>query len=317
MSAGPARSGLVRAAPVLALAALGTSSGAVLVRLAEAPAAVTAFWRLALSVLLLLPALRATRGWREWAGLARRDVALLGLAGVCLAFHFIAWFRSLAFTSVASSTVLVSVHPLFVGALSALWLREPPSRVEWTGIGIAVLGAACIGWGDVRGGPDPLRGDLLALLAAGLGALYFAVGRRLRGRLGIWSYAVPVYGSAAVACAVVALADGAPLAGWPPGTWAAFAGLALGPMLLGHTGFNWALRHVRAYVVSLVQLLEPIGATILAVLVLGRHEVPGWNVWLGGALILVGVWLPLRARLRAQAVAARRAGDRTEEGGDV
>lgn len=313
MSAVSERGGLVRAAPVLALAALGTSSGAVLVRLAEAPASVTAFWRLALSVLLLLPAFLASRGWRDWAGLSRRDAALLGLAGVCLAFHFIAWFRSLAFTSVASSTVLVSVHPLFVGALSALWLREPPSRIEWAGIGIAVLGAACIGWGDLRGGADPLRGDLLALLAAGLGALYFTVGRRLRARLGIWSYAVPVYASAAVACASVALVEGTPLTGWPAGTWAAFVGLAVGPMLLGHTGFNWALRHVRAYVVSLVQLLEPIGATILAVLVLGRHEVPGWNVWLGGGLILVGVWLPLRARLRASAGAAHR----TREGGEV
>jgi len=313
VSAVSERGGLVRAAPVLALAALGTSSGAVLVRLAEAPASVTAFWRLALSVLLLLPAFLASRGWRDWAGLSRRDAALLGLAGVCLAFHFIAWFRSLAFTSVASSTVLVSVHPLFVGALSALWLREPPSRVEWAGIGIAVLGAACIGWGDLRGGADPLRGDLLALLAAGLGALYFTVGRRLRARLGIWSYAVPVYASAAVACASVALVEGTPLTGWPAGTWAAFVGLAVGPMLLGHTGFNWALRHVRAYVVSLVQLLEPIGATILAVLVLGRHEVPGWNVWLGGGLILVGVWLPLRARLRASAGAAHR----TREGGEV
>jgi drug/metabolite transporter (DMT)-like permease len=311
VSAVSERGGLVRAAPVLALAALGTSSGAVLVRLAEAPASVTAFWRLALSVLLLLPAFVASRGWRDWTGMSRRDVALLGLAGVCLAFHFIAWFRSLAFTSVASSTVLVSVHPLFVGALSALWLREPPSRVEWVGIGIAVLGAGCIGWGDLRGGPDPLRGDLLALLAAGLGALYFTVGRRLRARLGIWSYAVPVYASAAVACASFALVEGAPITGWPAGTWAAFVGLAVGPMLLGHTGFNWALRHVRAYVVSLVQLLEPIGATILAVLVLGRHEVPGWNVWLGGALILVGVWLPLRARLRAPAA------HHAEEGGEV
>ncbi|MFO7587527.1 MAG: DMT family transporter [Gemmatimonadota bacterium] len=315
MRAAAERSGLVRAAPVLALAALGTSSGAVLVRLADAPAAVTAFWRLALSVALLLPALAATRGWREWRVLGRRELALLPLAGACLAFHFIAWFRSLDYTSVASSTVLVSMHPLFVGALSALWLREPPGRVEWAGIVIAVLGAACIGWGDFLSGPDPLRGDLLAIAAAGFGALYFAVGRRLRARLGIWSYTVPVYAAAAAACAGVAVAGGSPLGGWSAGTWGAFVGLALGPMLLGHTGFNWALRHVRAYVVSLVQMLEPIGATVLAVLVLGRHEIPGWNTWLGGALILVGVWLPLRARLRAQAPVGPA--DGTEQGGEA
>ena len=71
--------------------------------------------------------------------------------------------------------------------------------------------------------------------------------------------------------------------------------LAVGPMLLGHTGFNWALRYVRAYVVSVLQLLEPIGATIIAVLVLGRGEVPSANTLVGGVVILLGVWIAIRA----------------------
>ncbi len=308
------RAGLARAAPALVLAALGTSSGAVLVRLAAAPAPVTAFWRLALSVAALLPALLLARGWRDWARLSRRETCLLLLSGVCLAFHFISWFRSLEYTSVASSTVLVSTHPLFVGALSAWWLREAPDRTEWIGMAVAVLGAMIVGWGDFLVGPDPLRGDLLALAAAGLGALYFVLGRRLRSRLGIWAYAVPVYAVAGAICAGSAVAGGDPLVGWPAATWWAFAGLALGPTLMGHTGFNWALRHVRAYVVSLVQLFEPVGATLLAVLVLGRDEIPGWNTLIGGAMVLVGVWLPLRGR---RSFLAGRSAPTTGNGGDV
>ena len=294
------RSGVLRAAPVLVLAVLGTSSGAVLVRLAESPAAVTAFWRLAFSVLALAPFLLFGKGWRAWQRLGRRELALLFLAGLSLAAHFLTWFRSLDFTSVASSTVLVSAHPLFVGLLSARLLGESPSREEWIGLSLAVAGAFVIGWGDFLAGPDPLLGDFLALLAAALGAVYLVIGRRLRGTLDLLPYVVPVYGIAALICLARASTGGMQITGWPAATWWALAGLAIGPTLLGHTGFNWALRHVRAYVVSVVLLFEPLGATLLAVLVLGRGEIPGWNTLLGGAAILGGVWLSIKARFVAE-----------------
>lgn len=299
---GPAtRSDLLRAAPVLAIAALGTSSGAVLVRLAESPAPVTAFWRLAFSVLALAPLVFLGGGWRAWFSLDRVEWLLIVLSGLCLATHFLAWFRSLDYTSVASSTVLVSSHPLFVGLLSALLLGESPSRREWGGLVLAVAGALIIGWGDFRAGTDPLRGDLLALLAAGLGALYFVIGRRLRASLDLLPYVVPVYAIAAIVCLGRASAGGMEITGWTAGTWWALVGLAVGPTLLGHTGFNWALRHVRAYVVSVILLFEPLGATLLAVLVLGRTEIPGSNTLIGGAAILTGVWLSIRARTAVEA----------------
>ena len=298
------RSGALRAAPVLVLAVLGTSSGAVLVRLAESPAPVTAFWRLAFSVLALAPFLVIGRGWRAWRSLGRRQLGLLALAGLCLAAHFLSWFRSLDFTSVASSTVLVSAHPLFVGLLSARLLGESPNREEWIGLSLAVAGALVIGWGDFLSGPDPLLGDFLALLAAALGAAYFVIGRKLRGTLDLLPYVVPVYGIAALVCLARASAGGMQITGWPAATWWALAGLAVGPTLLGHTGLNWALRHVRAYVVSVVLLFEPLGATLLAVMVLGRGEIPGWNTLFGGAAILTGVWLSIRARQPAEEPAA-------------
>lgn len=291
---------LLRAAPVLGLALFGVSWSAVLVRLAAAPAASVAFWRLLLSVLVLLPLFAHRRSWRHYRGLRARTWAWVAGAAVALALHFILWFVSLEYTSVASSTVLVSAHPLFVGLLSARWLREPPGSGEWTGMLVAVGGAVLIGWGDFSAGPMPLMGDALALLAALCGAAYFVAGRRLRPRLGIWSYVGPVYALSGALTAVFMLLRGQPFAGWGGGTWAALAGLAAGPMLLGHTGFNWALKHVRAYVVSLVMLLEPVGATLLAVWVLGSKEVPGAHTFLGGALTLVGVGLSLRARARSR-----------------
>jgi drug/metabolite transporter (DMT)-like permease len=299
MKEAPGRGGILRAAPVLVLAALGSSSGAVLVRLAESPASVTAFWRLAFSVACLVPVLLYRGDWREWKSLGMRETSLLAVSGLCLALHFLTWFRSLDFTSVASSTVLVSTHPLFVGLLSARLLGERPTRREWAGLSLAVAGALAIGWGDFRAGPDPLRGDLLAVSAAAFAALYFVAGRRLRGRLGLLPYVVPVYSIAALTCLLYGRSANLQFAGWPTGTWWALVGLAVGPTLLGHTGFNWALRHVRAYVVSVILLFEPLGATLLAILVLGRAELPGVNTFVGGTAILAGVWISIRARLLA------------------
>lgn len=293
------RGGVLRAAPVLGLALFGVSWSAVLVRLAAAPASSVAFWRLVLSVLVLLPVFVHRRSWRDYRGLAAGTWAWVAAAGAALALHFVLWFASLDHTSVASSTVLVSTHPLFVGVLSARWLREAPGFGEWTGMLVAVAGAAVIGWGDLAAGPAPLLGDLLAVGGAVCGAVYFVIGRRLRARLGVWSYVGPVYAAAGLFTALYVATRGAPFGGWGGGTWAALAGLAVGPMLLGHTGFNWALEHVRAYVVSLVMLLEPVGATILAVWVLGSKEVPGVHTFVGGALALAGVGLSLRARVRA------------------
>ena len=314
MIATPA-TGVRRALPALALGLFGVSWSAVLVRLAEAPAATVAFWRLAISVGLLLPLLLRSGQVAEVRRLGRRDWVWVVGSGAFLAAHLITWFLSLEYTSVASSTVLVTVHPLFVGLLSALWLAEAPGREEWIGIVVAIAGAVLVGWGDLGGGSRPLLGDGLALSGALLAALYFVAGRRLRPRLGLWSYVVPVYAVAAGLTGLFLAVRGTPFLGWSPLTWGCLAGLAVGPMLMGHTSFNWALEHVRAYVVSVVLLLEPIGATLLAVIVLGAEEAPGWTTVAGGSAVLLGVWLSLHARSRARPRGSP--GERDEGSGEL
>ena len=60
-------------------------------------------------------------------------------------------------------------------------------------------------------------------------------------------------------------------------------------MLLGHTGMNWALKHVPAYIVNLITLGEPLGATLLAFLLPWIHEVPSVATLVGGSIVLIGV----------------------------
>jgi drug/metabolite transporter (DMT)-like permease len=285
---------------VLVLAVLGISFAAPLVRLSAAHPVAIATWRLAFSVAIIGVVLLVGGQWRQWRTLARGDLVLALGAGVLLALHFWSWNASIGLTTVAASVVLVNLQPVFVALGSALWLREPPSRTQLAGIAVAMLGALVVAWQDVSAGGapgrNPVLGDLLAIIGAITAAGYYLAGRRLRASLDLWPYVGLVYGACLAVLLVLALVMRVPLLPQPSREFAIFAGLALGPMLLGHTGMNWALGHVPAYVVSLTLLGEPVGATIIAALLPGIAEVPSLGTLLGGALILSGILVTARRR---------------------
>jgi drug/metabolite transporter (DMT)-like permease len=278
---------------VLALAVIAISFGGPLSRLANAHPLAIASWRLGLSLIAVAAFLAASRGWRQWRLLSRAELAAALGAGVFLALHFWTWIASLGMTTVAASVVLVNTQPVIVALLSAVFLHEAPVRRQWIGIAVAVAGAVVVAGPDLLAPGATSRraviGNLLALVGAVAAALYFLVGRRLRGKLDLWPYVALVYGACFVTLVVCALAVGAPL--WPqrPREIAIFAGLALGPMLIGHTGCNWALRYLPAYVVNVALLGELVGATILAALLPSINEVPPPPTVVGGALILAGI----------------------------
>jgi drug/metabolite transporter (DMT)-like permease len=284
---------------VLLAAVLAMSWGGPLVRYATAPPLAVAAWRVTLSVLVIALVVVVRDRGRAIRALSWRDRLLAALAGLFLAAHFWAWIASLSYTTVASSVVLVSTQPVFVALLSVALLREAPSRRQWAGIGVAVTGAVVIGWGDMAGGPEPLLGDLLAVAGAVFVSVYYVIGRGVRQRLDLWSYIGVVYGVAAGALLVaVAAHPGVPVAGYPRTDWLVFLALAAGPMMIGHTGVNYALRYLPAYVANLALLGEPIGATLLAWWLPGIREQPTAQLLAGGALVLLGIGLGTASRGR-------------------
>src|SRR3989441_2687665 len=258
---------------VLIVAVLATTYAGPIVRFAAAPALAIAFWRLAL-VLPVVGVLGAREASGERATSPRALVPLMVLSGLLLALHFWSWLASLRFTTVASSVVLVSLKPVFAWGLAAAWLREQPTRPEAWGLALAVSGASLIGLADARLSLGALGGDGLALLGAVTGAGYYVIGRRVRQTVGIWRYATGVYATAAAALALLALARHMPLTGFAGRDWAVFGAMAAGPMLVGHTGVNYALRHFRATTVNVAALGEPVGASVIAWLLPSIHEVP-------------------------------------------
>src|SRR5882724_1309312 len=288
---------------VLIVAVFATTYAGPIVRFAAAPALAIAFWRLTL-VLPVTGVLALSEGSRERGAVPsatpprtapRSPLPLMILSGALLALHFWSWIASLRYTSVASSVVLVSLKPVFAWGLAAAWLREHPTRMEAWGIALAVVGASLIGLGDARLSLGALGGDVLALLGAVTGAGYYVIGRRVRQTVGIWRYATAVYAVAAAALALLALARSMPLVGFAGRDWTVFGAMAAGPMLIGHTGMNYALRHFRATTVNVAALGEPVGASVIAWLVPAIHEVPPMTALVGGVLVLSGVALSLKA----------------------
>jgi drug/metabolite transporter (DMT)-like permease len=283
-------------AAALALAVLATSWGSIFVRMCASPPATIGLYRVGIAALLILPwALPARRGLPT-----ARTVGAAAGAGVLLALHFATWIASLQFTTVAASVLLVSTQPIATAVLSWAALGERPGWRSWAGILLAIGGVGTITWGDFGAAPARLTGDLLALLGALFAAGYLVIGRAVRGGAGLPLYFLIVNGAAAAATAAGAVALGQPVVPVRRGDFLWLGLSAAVPHLLGHGAMNWAVRRLRAYVVNVAALGEPVLATVYAWLFF--DETPPPVLYAGAVLIAAGVAVVLHD-------AARRAGD--------
>ena len=279
---------------VLAAGVLVVSTASILIRLAqsaEVPSLTIAAARLGIASLLLLP-IGLLRSRSELSSLSRRDVALALISGAFLAVHFWSWISSLEYTSVASSTALVTTNPLWVGLASVVLFQERLRSVTLVGIGLTFAGTGLIfaadGHAVIGEHPNALLGNCLALVGAVCASGYLLIGRALRGRVSLLTYIWLAYSSAAVLLAVAVLASGTRVLGFTPSAYLLLLLLAVGPQLLGHTSFNWSLRHLSATFVALSILGEPVGSALLALTIFGERLAP---LQLAGFLVvLVGIF---------------------------
>ncbi len=281
--------------PVLALVigVVAVSFGAIFLRLAgeSTPVLVKSLYRVGLATLVLLPfALRSARP--EWRNLTARDLGLVVVAGTFLAIHFMTWVASLNHTTVASSVVLVTTNPLWVALLTPFVSSERVSRRTWIGIVLSVAGSAVIGWGDFGTGAEALWGDALALMGALSAAGFLLIGRRVRQKLSLLAYVVPMYGTGAVVLLGLVLIQQLPLTGYSPTTYFWLVAVALVPQLIGHTSYNWALQWFSPALIAVTLLGEPMLSTLWAYLFL--HEAVAPATFYGGALILMGVFFAVQ-----------------------
>jgi drug/metabolite transporter (DMT)-like permease len=274
---------------LLLIGIIAISTASIFIKLCEAPALIISAYRMILASLILLPWAGYQKVWRGWE---KKDVAWLILSGSFLGFHFASWIASLKYTSVASSVVLVTTNPIFVGIGSWLFLKERLGFNLILGIGLSVIGSGLIGYGDMTLSKEALMGDGLALLGALAASGYFLVGRKMRRNKDLLAYIFPVYSTAGLILIIFSLSFQKPLFGYSSSTYLFLFLLAIVPQLIGHTTFNWALKYLPASMIAIAILGEPIGSTILAYFILSE----GLTFWkiLGGIFIFAGILIALK-----------------------
>ena len=295
----------------LAAGVLIVSTASILIRWAQAegvPSIAIAAWRLTIAALVLAP-LVALRAGGELRRLAASDWKFALASGVFLALHFASWILSLQYTSVASSVALVTTNPIWIALFSVLVLRERMPALRMAAVALALAGSGVILWADsgtVAGAASGASagsaasaasnanfGNFLALAGSLTVCGYLLIGQRLRKSMSLLAYIGIVYSGAALCLLGAAIVSGAALWGYTTTAWLCLVGMALGPQLLGHSAFNYALKHVTPTTIALSVLGEPIGSALLAWLLFG--EAISAVKLAGMALLLGGIFLAAKS----------------------
>ncbi len=306
--ASAARATPYRAYFVILLAVVTTSSAAILIRYAldaDMPPLLIAAARLAIAAVALTP-LALRRHLPQVAKLARRELALIALSGLCLAIHFTAWVSSLQYTTVLVSVVIVSTGPIWVAILEVLFLHIRLSRLVVAGLIIALAGGVIIGIPSNGGaelaarGAHELSATATGALLAWIGALsvsvYMLIGRALRTRLPVIPYVWLVYGVAAISACSVILLTSTQVTGYAAEGYAVLLAMGLAPQLLGHSSLNYLLEYFPAAMVSMFSQLEPLGSALLALALF--RELPPQQQIIGSIIIVAGVLVASRGEIR-------------------
>lgn len=225
------------------------------------------------------------------------DTKWMALAGIALGMHFTLWISSLYYTSVASASVLVTIHPIMLIVAERILFKMKFAPTVWVGVFVAFAGSVLLSVLDYNAETtfsNPALGNGMAFAAAAIFAVYFLIGRKVRQNRSWLGYVFPVYGYAAATCVVILLVvEGVPEQIDTRVLWVGLA-LAIGPQLMGHGSLNYAVKFVSPTLLSTLILTEPIFATILAFFILG--ELPAILSFVAIFITLVGVMLTWRKK---------------------
>jgi drug/metabolite transporter (DMT)-like permease len=281
-----------RAFTAVAIAMVSISFASIFTKWSESPPFVIAAYRLALTCAMLLPVMVLTGGFSELRTFDRKEILLILLSGVALAFHFGLWITSLALTLVSTSVILVTAHPIFVAGVSHFVLKERVKKAAAIGIAVAFSGVGLISIGDYSVGGGKLVGDLLAFVGGLCAGIYFLSGRVARKSISLTPYAFSVYGISSLLLLVSSAVLGDRIVVTSTRELTLFLLMAIIPTIGGHTMFNYALKKLPAHIVATGVLGEPVGASILAYMLL-PNEVPGVWIVVGGVLVIGGLYVVL------------------------
>ena len=268
---------------------LGVSVSSILVRFSDAPSLITATYRMAWTVTILIP-ISLRKNLPELKRLEKKDILTGILAGILFALHFTIWFESLKHTSITSSTVLVDTDVIFASIGFCLIMHGRIPKKGIAAICLAILGSVITALSAQSDKSSSLYGNILALAAAVLIAGYTLSGRFVRSRnVSTSAFTLISYPVCLITLLIMDLATGTPVVGYGSKEILIGLGLAVFCNLLGHSIVSWSLKYLTPGYVSAVKLCEPVFATILGIFCFS--EIPDIIQIIGAAVIIAGVYI--------------------------
>ena len=265
-------------------------TAAILIRLsADLDAFSIALWRLIIATALLVLIVLVFRK-RPSVSLIRSDLGRLLILGVLLGIHFILFVSAVKDTTILNATVLVNTTPIFSMTISTFVYRIRPSKLALGGITLSFIGAGLIAYADAgRANQASLIGDLEAILAAVAEGFYLNYGKQKHSNLPILPTMLFIYSTAAILVgATIISANKAFVVPSKLEILLPLVGLGILPTAAAHTLYFSSLSNLKSFETATMALLEPLGATLLGVIIF--LEVPAPAFVLGAALVLAGIF---------------------------
>lgn len=229
----------------------------------------------------------------ELKTIKQKTILLNILSGIFLGLHFWSWIDSLQFTSVANSTILVNLHPIFILILGSIFLNQKIDSLSIISTLIALSGSLLIIYNSLFNLSLNMRGDMMAVIGAITISVYFTIGSQLRQNISNKTYTYIAYLSAFMTLFIISLFFNINIFSYPSSDIWVFLGLALIPTLLGHSIFNYSLQYLSTHFISMAVLAEPILASIWAYFL--YSESVTLIQFIGGFLILFGLGIKIRS----------------------
>ena len=247
------------------------------------------FFRLGISVPLLFLACFGIKG-RQMFQIAKRDLALMVLGGIAIAFSQVCYFASIGYIGVAAATLIsLCTAPIGVALLASLLLRERFTLAILSALILAVGGTVLlveVQTSQINLQSQTVLGIFFALSSA-LGTASFNLCSRVLARHNhpLQSLTVGMF-AGAIFLFVIASISGLAIE-YSFISWMSLLYLGTVTTALGYLLYFSGMRHTPATVASIATLLEPLTATVLAWWLLG--EKLSKSVIMGGILLLMAI----------------------------
>jgi drug/metabolite transporter (DMT)-like permease len=287
----------------LAIAVIILGSSAIFIRKAEAPGAVSSFYRMGIAtVAMALPFLQNTS--KHKANLTGDGVRVALLGGIFFSLDLTLWSTGVMLSGATNPTLLSNTAPLWVGLGAYLFFGEKQSGGFWFGVILSMIGATLILGQDMLRSVHFGVGSLLGLLSSFFYGAYYLTTQRGREKLDTLSYFWLTALSSSFVLFVFNLILGNRLTGYNTATYLNFLALGVVVQVIGWLILNYIQGYLPASIVAPTLLVQPVMTAIFAALLLGER----FTIWhiCGGIAVLTGVYLVHRSRWETQPTVPER-----------